>query len=504
MKYVSTRGGGGPVTAAEAIRLGIAPDGGLFTPQVIPNYSEAGLSQLISLSYQELATEIISSYLTDYQKSDIRKMTAAAYRSPLKFDHPQVTPVIHLSGAQYILELWHGPTCAFKDVALQLLPYLMPGAAEAGPPAKDKTEIVILVATSGDTGKAALEGFRDVPGTKIIVFFPDQGVSQIQRLQMVTQEGQNTAVVSVRGNFDDAQNGVKQLFTDPELIQKLKLNGQAFSSANSINWGRLVPQIAYYFFGYFELCRQQAIRPGAPINVTVPTGNFGNILAAYLAKQMGLPIAKLICASNANNVLADFINTGVYDRHRNFYTTISPSMDILISSNLERLLYYLSGQNAPQITAWMRQLKADGRYEIDAAMKQRLKDIFYGGYASEAETMKTIRQTFESTGQALDPHTAVGVTVYQKYRQDTGDQTPALFAATASPFKFNSSVIEAIAGKEAVSGLDEFQLLERLHQLTGMPIPPSLAGLKEKPIRHHTVCAKEEMKAVVEKILKLK
>jgi threonine synthase len=501
MKYISTRGGSAPVTAAEAIRLGIAPDGGLFTPQVIPNYSESDLAQFLPLTYQELAIEIVSSFLTDYQKSALQKMIAAAYRSPEKFAAPEMTPVVHLSGAKYILELWHGPTCAFKDVALQLLPHLM---LEASRLANDKTEIVILVATSGDTGKAALEGFCDVPDTKIIVFFPDQGVSQIQRLQMVTQEGANTAVVSVQGNFDDAQNGVKQIFTDPGLIQKLKTHGQSFSSANSINWGRLVPQIVYYFYGYLELCYKEVIKLGAPINITVPTGNFGNILAAYLAKQMGLPVTKLICASNSNNVLADFINTGIYDRNRNFYTTISPSMDILISSNLERLLYYLSGNNAPQITKWMQELKSNGRYEIDEPMKHRIKNSFYGGYASEAETMITIKKTFEATGQALDPHTAVGVTVYERYRAETGDETPTLFAATASPFKFNASVIEAISGKEAVQGLDEFQLLERLNKLTNMPIPPSLAGLKEKPIRHQTVCAKEEMKPVVEKILKIK
>lgn len=501
MKYISTRGGSPGVTSAEAIRLGIAPDGGLFTPQTIPHYAEADLKKLLPLSYQELATEIIGSFLTDYQKAALQKMIAAAYRSPQKFAHPQVAPVVQLSGAQYILELWHGPTCAFKDVALQLLPHLM---QEGNRLTASETETVILVATSGDTGKAALEGFCDIPGTKIIVFFPDQGVSQIQRLQMVTQEGANTAVVSVRGNFDDAQNGVKQLFTDPELIQNLKINGRAFSSANSINWGRLVPQIVYYFFGYFELCRKEIIQFGAPINVTVPTGNFGNILAAYLAKQMSLPIKKLICASNANNVLADFINTGIYDRNRNFYTTISPSMDILISSNLERLLYYLSGNNTAQITRWMHDLKSGGRYEIDEAMKKRIRNSFYGGSASETETMATIKKTFESTGQALDPHTAVGVTVYERYRSETGDETPTLFAATASPFKFNASVIEAISGKEAVSGLDEFQLLERLQKLTGMEIPPSLAGLKEKPVRHQTVCAKEEMKPVVENLLKLK
>jgi threonine synthase len=488
------------VSAAQAIRSGIAPDGGLFTPETIPALTQADLQALLPLTYQELAARILSLYLTDFDPADLERMIAAAYAYPAKWADPAITPVTRLAEGQYVLELFHGPTCAFKDVALQLLPHLM---TRSGALCQDTREIVILVATSGDTGKAALEGFRDVPGTRIVVFFPEQGVSDIQRLQMVTQEGANTAVVAVRGNFDDAQNGVKQIFTDPAMMARLARRGMAFSSANSINWGRLAPQLVYYFYGYLELCRRGALKLGDPLNVAVPTGNFGNILAAYFAKEMGLPLGKLICASNSNNVLTDFIASGAYDRKRPFYTTVSPSMDILISSNLERLLYYLGGQDAAKVRRWMEQLKSDGAYRVDAATAARIADRFGGGYASEAETLDTIGRVFRDCGYVMDTHTAVGKAVYDRYAAASGDRTPVLIAATASPFKFNSSVLRALSGSPAGEGASEFELLEQLHSVSGQPIPAGLRALDQKPVRHDGVCAKEAMAEAVAAILKV-
>lgn len=499
MNYVSTRGSIERAASAEAIRTGIAPDGGLFTPETVPVLSQTEIQSLAALSYQELAARILTFYLTDYGPSDLQKMTAAAYAHPSKFSVPEVTPVVQLAEGQYLLELFHGPTCAFKDLALQILPYLM---TKAGEIAGDNKEIVILVATSGDTGKAALEGFRDVPGTKIIVFFPEEGVSQIQKLQMTTQEGNNTKVVAVKGNFDDTQNGVKGIFTDPVIIEKLAARNMSFSSANSINWGRLVPQIVYYFYGYFNLCRVGAVKPGGPINITVPTGNFGNILAGYFAKKMGLPIARMICASNSNNVLTDFINTGIYDRNRAFYTTISPSMDILISSNLERLLFYLSGNDSERVIQWMKELKTKGSYRVDQDIATQIKDLFYGGFADEASTMETIKQVYRENRYVMDPHTAVGKTVTDRYRKETGDGLPVLMAATASPFKFNRSVTQAILGEGSVRDKSEFELLEKLQEISGSEIPVGLRGLDQKEIRHRTVCVKEAMSQVVREILK--
>lgn len=501
MKFVSTRGNVPPVTSAEAIRQGIAPDGGLYTPETIPQLSETEIAELMGKSYQDIALRILSLFLTDYSRTDLEKMIAAAYACPEKFEKPEVTPVEKIGDGQYILQLYHGPTCAFKDVALQLLPHLLTKATQL---TGDSREIVILVATSGDTGKAALEGFKDVPGTRIIVFFPEEGVSAIQRLQMVTQEGKNTSVVSVKGNFDAAQNGVKKIFTDPGLIERLDKQGMTFSSANSINWGRLAPQIVYYFYGYLEVCRKQAIRFGDPLNVTVPTGNFGNILAAYFAKRMGLPLKTLICASNSNNVLTDFIKNGCYDRNRKFYTTISPSMDILISSNLERLLFYVSAKDAEKVRSWMHQLQTGGSYSLDPETAAKIREIFYGGFASEAETLARIKTVYRSCGQVLDTHTAVGEAVYQKYREETGDTTPMLLAATASPYKFNTSVVRAIAGESEVAGKDEFELLHSLSKLSGTPIPPALSGLNQKPVRHHTVCDPTDLGNVVQQILGIK
>jgi threonine synthase len=498
MHYISTRGNASGVSAAKAIRLGIASDGGLFTPEQIPKLKMAELETFKDKTYPDLAIEILKLFLTDFSKEDLTKIVKAAYEYPVKFDHPQITPVTQLRDGEFILELWHGPTCAFKDVALQILPYLM---TKAGELINDNSGAVILVATSGDTGKAALEGFRDVPGARIIVFFPDQGVSEIQRLQMVTQEGQNTYVVAVKGNFDDAQNGVKEIFGDSDIIPKLNQNKLAFSSANSINWGRLVPQIVYYFYGYLELCRKGIIQLGDSLNVTVPTGNFGNILAAYFAMQMGLPIGKLICASNSNNVLTDFINSGIYDRNRMFYTTVSPSMDILISSNLERLLYYQSGANSGLINDWMNQLKKTGRYQVDSRTFAGIRRSFYGGFADEADTKAAIKKVFERQRLVLDTHTAVGVSVYERYREETGDRKPVLYASTASPFKFNSSVLEAIWGEKAVAGINELVLLDKLAALSGMEIPAGLRNLDKKPVRHKTVCEKEAMGQVVLELL---
>jgi threonine synthase len=499
MKYLSTRGGSPAVTAATTIRRGIAPDGGLYTPETIPQISLGTLREMIRMDYREVAARVLSLYLTDYPVASLEKALTAAY-GPDKFDNAAVTPVTTLRDGLYLLELWHGPTCAFKDVALQLLPYLMTTAAEL---TKDPQEIVILTATSGDTGKAALEGFKNVSGVKIVVFFPEDGVSPIQRLQMVTQDGENTYVVAVKGNFDDAQAGVKQAFTDPALIAKLKARGMSFSSANSINWGRLAPQIVYYFYGYLELCRQGMLTCGAPLNVAVPTGNFGNILAAYFAKKMGLPLGKLICASNANKVLTDFINTGVYDRNRPFYTTVSPSMDILISSNLERLLYYLCAGAAPSVATWMDSLKKDNRFQVDPATVVKINQDFYAGFATETETLATIAQVYQTTGKLIDTHTAVGEAVLQKYRRETGDQRPLMLAATASPFKFGASVLRALTAASMETGQSENALLERLSKLSAQPIPSALRDLDRKPIRHRTICEWEQLTATVEAILDL-
>jgi threonine synthase len=498
MRYLSTRGGSPPVSSAVAILRGIAPDGGLYTPETIPQIPLAVIEQLQGKAYREVAVTILSLFLTDFPQADLQKMLAAAYAVPEKFDQVQITPVTPLGDDTSVLELWHGPTCAFKDIALQLLPHLM---AKAGALAGESREIIILVATSGDTGKAALEGFKDVPGTKIVVFYPDEGVSAIQRLQMVTQEGDNTYVVAVKGNFDDAQNGVKQVFIDPEMIAQLAERQMTFSSANSINWGRLAPQIVYYFYGYLQLCRQGRIAFGDSLNITVPTGNFGNILAAYFAKQMGLPLGKLICASNDNNVLTDFINTGVYDRNRPFYTTASPSMDILISSNLERLLYYLSGADTVRVTEWMDNLKIKGRYQVDETTASKIREVFYGGYAVETETFATIAAVFGKTGMALDTHTAVGGVVCQKYRWETGDRAQVLLAGTASPFKFSASVLQAIKGTAPITGKSDFELLRQLSAVAAQPIPSALHDLERKPVRHRTVCERKELAPVVQSIL---
>jgi len=499
MYYISTRGGTCRITSAEAIKRGLAPDGGLFVPETAVKLTPSEISSLTEMDYRERAVFILQRFLDDYTPEELAECVRGAYGS--NFDDKRIAPVVKLNDNAYILELWHGPTCAFKDVALQILPRLL---VRANKKTGESARTVILVATSGDTGKAALEGFKDVEGTKIIVFFPENGVSQVQKLQMVTQEGSNVYAVAVRGNFDDTQNGVKTIFSDKELSDMMLRNGYKFSSANSINWGRLVPQIVYYFSAYADMVASGEIDDGEPINFTVPTGNFGNILAAWYAREMGLPIRKLICASNDNNVLTEFINTGVYNREREFKKTISPSMDILISSNLERLLFELTGHDGAQVLDWMNRLKNEGRYAITNGVKRKLQEMYWAAYSTEHETLETIRDVYKDYEYLIDTHTAVGVDVYDKYVISTGDMTKTVIASTASPFKFNRSVAEAVFGEESLAGLDEFDLLRLLSRQCGLDIPSGLAGLQEKKILHNRVCDKDEMKDQVIQILNLK
>lgn len=492
--YKSTRGKGEAVSASEAILKGIARDGGLFVPTFIPKLS-LPLERMKQLDYRSLAYHIMKDYLPDFSETELMECINNAYDE--KFDTNVIAPVVKNAGV-YFLELFHGPTLAFKDMALSILPYLLKTAA-----AKQglKKEIVILTATSGDTGKAALEGFTGVPGTEIIVFFPEDGVSEIQKRQMVTQKGSNTHVVGIKGNFDDAQNGVKQMFTDSEMLKKLERKGCMFSSANSINIGRLIPQVVYYFYAYLQLCNRGDIAPGEKINFTVPTGNFGNILAGYYAKRMGLPINKLLCASNENKVLFDFFNTGVYDRKRDFKSTMSPSMDILISSNLERLLYLLCGEDSNKVDELMHQLKAEGEYAITEEMKEKLLD-FYGGYASEAGTIEAIRKVYDESGYIIDTHTAVAYSVYLKYsRENPEDSSKSVIVSTASPYKFTTDVINSIA--PVPSSTDSFELIKEMSRLTGTEIPLGIRDIEKKPVLHKTVCEKNEMRIQVEEILHL-
>ncbi|ACX51716.1 threonine synthase [Ammonifex degensii KC4] len=498
MLYESTRGQAPPVKAAETILQGLAPDGGLYVPEFFPRLRFSSIEELSRHSYPEQAVRLISLFLTDFSPAEVSSAVLAAY-NPLKFDTEEIVPLKVLAPDVGILELWHGPTHAFKDLALTLLPHLMTRATQKLGLEK---EIVILVATSGDTGKAALESFRDVPKTRIIVFFPSEGVSEIQKRQMITQEGENTFVVAVEGNFDDAQSGVKQLFGDPELRRKMESAGMTFSSANSINWGRLLPQVVYYFSAYARLLRDKLIRHGEEINFVVPTGNFGNILAGFLAREMGLPVRRLILAANANNVLTDFINTGIYDRRRPFHRTISPSMDILISSNLERLLYLVTDRNAEKVRQWMTSLARTGVYQIDQATHERIKQVFWSSWASDDETLAAIKDAYTRYGYLLDPHTGVAWHVFNRYREETGDSTKTVILSTASPFKFARDVIRALA-PEKLAGKEELSLLYLLAELTGWPIPRGLQGLESKPIRHTRKATREKMRGVVEEILGL-
>ena len=490
MNYQSTRGGVSGVTAAYAIKNGIASDGGLFVPMSNVKLSMDEIVKFSQLSYTELAAKILGMFLTDFSVEELYDCTNGAYTKE-KFETDSIAPVYKLNDNTYILELWHGPTCAFKDMALQILPHLLTRSIKKT--GEDK-EVVILVATSGDTGKAALEGFKNVPGTRIQVFYPDNGVSEIQKLQMTTQEGDNVDVVAVNGNFDDAQTGVKRIFTDKAFADTIGEKGYTFSSANSINWGRLAPQIVYYFASYCSMLRNGDINAGDKINICVPTGNFGNILAAYYAKNMGLPVAKLICASNVNNVLTDFINTGIYDRNRNFETTVSPSMDILISSNLERFLFHASNGDSALVADYMKKLSDTGKYEVNDALKAIIKDNFYGSCCDDIATIETIKSTYDKYGYIVDTHTAVAVYAYDKYVAETGDNTKTVIASTANPFKFNSSVLSALVSKNELEGKDEFELLQMLSDKGNIKIPKSLKELKNKFVRFNTVCEREDLK----------
>ena len=498
MRYQCTRNKNETLTAAEAIVKGLADNGGLYVPEEKPQISLAEIQSLASMTYNERAKFILSKYLTDFTEEELEKCVDGAYNTK-HFSTPEIAPLYTLNDREHVLELWHGPTCAFKDMALQILPHFLTTSMKKT--GVDKT-VVILVATSGDTGKAALEGFRDVEGTKIIVYYPEDGVSRIQKLQMVTQSGNNVGVCAVKGNFDDAQSGVKTIFTDEDYKMMLDGKGYVFSSANSINWGRLVPQIVYYFSAYADLVKKGAITCGDTINIVVPTGNFGNILAAYYAKGMGLPVHKFICASNCNNVLTDFIQTGVYNKNRPFHTTISPSMDILISSNLERFVFDLSGEDDAKVSGWMEALKSEGSYEIDEDLKKKMQEIFWGGCCDDAATKETIRTTKEKYDYVMDTHTAVAQNVYEQYVKETGDQTVTVLASTASPFKFNRSVLSALLGENAIDTEDEFLLLERLSKESGLPIPKSLAELKTKEVRFDTSIEKSEMKSYIDSVLK--
>jgi threonine synthase len=489
MLYRSTRGNCANVSSAEAIKRGLAADGGLFVPEKVVTFDNEQILEMSEMTYQERALNILEGYLDDYTLSELKDCVSQAYTAQ-KFESESIAPLYKLYDSVNVLELWHGPTSAFKDMALQILPHFLVKALQK---TGEKEEIVILVATSGDTGKAALEGFKDVKGTKIIVFFPSQGVSEVQRMQMVTQEGGNVYSIAVNGNFDDAQNGVKRIFGDEDISTLMQENGYKFSSANSINWGRLVPQIVYYFSAYADMLKNKEINIGEKINFVVPTGNFGNILAAYYAMQMGLPINKLICASNDNNVLTDFINSGVYDRNREFKKTLSPSMDILISSNLERLLYLVTDGDSEMIRNWMSKLRNEGLYEIDQDVKKKIQKIFWAGYSNDNDTLKTIESVYQETGYVLDTHTAVAVDVYDKYVISTSDVTKAVIVSTASPFKFNQSVVRAIAGEEAVANKSEFELLSVLSEKSGLKIPEPLKELETKPILHKVLCEPIEM-----------
>lgn len=492
--YKSTRDAEKTVTASQAILKGLADDGGLFVPVSIPKLP-VSLGELKEMTYQEIAYTVMKEFLTDFTEEELKSCIAKAYDS--KFDTEEIAPLAKVEDAYY-LELFHGATIAFKDMALSILPHLLTTSAKKN---QVKNEIVILTATSGDTGKAALAGFADVEGTKIIVFYPKNGVSRVQELQMVTQKGDNTSVVAIHGNFDNAQSGVKAMFENKELEKELNEAGYQFSSANSINIGRLVPQVVYYVYAYAKLLQNEEIAEDEEINVVVPTGNFGNILAAYYAKNMGIPIAKLICASNENKVLYDFFQTGTYDRNREFVLTTSPSMDILISSNLERLIYKISGEDARKDTDLMTELKTKGSYAITGEMKANLAD-FAAGYATEEQVAKTIHDIYEDTGYVMDTHTAVAATVYKAYREDSKDDRKTVIASTASPYKFAGSVMSAIDPK--YKGQDDFKLIEELQKVSGTELPNAIKEIMNAEIRHNTECDVDQMEQTVKNILDVK
>lgn len=489
--YKSTRNSNEISTPSRAILQGLAPDGGLYVPVVVPKL-EKSLRELADSSYQEVAYEVMKLFFTDFSKEELEYCITNAYDT--KFDTEEIAPLVKADGAYY-LELFHGPTIAFKDMALSILPYLMTTAAKKN---DIKNDIVILTATSGDTGKAALAGFADVPGTKIIVFYPKDGVSKIQEKQMITQKGDNTYVVAIHGNFDDAQSGVKAIFNNKELGKKMEQHHLQFSSANSINIGRLFPQVAYYVYAYTRLLKNDEINDGEPINVVVPTGNFGNILAAYYAKKIGLPIGKLICASNDNKVLYDFFHTGEYDKNREFILTTSPSMDILISSNLERLIYLIAGEDSDKTLSLMASLSKTGKYQITEAMKEELKE-FEAGYADTQKTADAIHALYSDTGYVIDTHTAVASSVFREYLEKTGDTTKTVIASTASPYKFGRAVMSAIDSK--YENYEDFDLIDELSKVSNTTIPNAIEEIRTAPVRHHRVCDRSNMQEEVEDIL---
>lgn len=495
MKYYSTRDKSVRMDSAEAIEMGLSRDGGLLTPEAIPQIDEAFLAGLVHARYQERAAKVMGLYLTDYTHEELLGFAENAYGAD-KFDSAAVAPMRKVDEKTYCLELWHGPTSAFKDMALQMLPQLLSAALRK---TGEQKTVCILVATSGDTGKAAMEGFADVPQTRIMVFYPKDGVSAVQEAQMVTQDGANVGVCAVVGNFDDAQAGVKRIFSDAAMRKTLAERNYFLSSANSINWGRILPQVVYYVSAYCDLVRDGGIRMGDKVNFCVPTGNFGDILAAYYAKRMGLPVGKLICASNCNDVLTDFLRTGVYDRNRPFHTTMSPSMDILVSSNLERLLFDLSGENDEEVRHYMEQLAQTGRYEVSEAIKARIGAEYWGGFCDEAGTSATIAAYYQEKGYLIDTHTAVAANVMEQYRQATGDETVTVFVSTASPYKFCNHVLTAIGETPAGDGVE---LLDQLNRVSGVAVPRRLAALKGKPRRFDLTAEKKDMDRVVLNFLK--
>ncbi len=494
MDYISTRNKSNRVSSAFAIAHGISAEGGLYVPESIPVLTSEDIDEISSLDYVGRAEYILKKYLTDFTEEEIKKCVEGAYLG--SFDDDKPAPIAVLGENVNILELWHGPTCAFKDLALQLLPYLLTTSSKKISTGK---KTVILVATSGDTGKAALEGFKDVENTEIIVFYPSEGVSPMQKLQMDSQKGNNVHVCAIRGNFDDAQSGVKKIFTDDAVKKMLGENGMEFSSANSINWGRLAPQIIYYISAYCDmLAKGDDISHG--FNIVVPTGNFGNILAAFYAKQMGVPVNKLICASNANNVLTDFINTGVYDRNREFYTTISPSMDILISSNLERMLFMLCGGDDEYVASIQKQLADSGKFEVTDNIKADLKKIFFAACCDDEQTLATIQKTFQNYGYLCDTHTSVAINAYEQYASQTGDKRPVLIASTASPYKFAKSVLSAVSEEQ---GADEFDTVKLLSSITNTEIPAPIAALEDATVRFKDIYEKQDMYKAVCVCLKI-
>jgi len=490
--YNSTRGEDINVSSINALVRGIADDGGLYVPTHF--YNIADLNQMTNSDYKHLTYKIVKYYFPEFSEEEILSYIKNAYDD--KFDTPQMTPVVNKAGV-YFLELFHGPTLAFKDMALTLLPHLLIGASKRS---NSSSKIVILTATSGDTGKAALEAFKNIEGTKIIVLYPSEGVSEIQKRQMITQEGNNVFVIAIKGCFDDAQNAVKQIFADKEFNNIAKNKGYVLSSANSINIGRLIPQTVYYFYAYLQMLKTDKLTAEEKVNIVVPTGNFGNILAAYYCTKMGLPVNKLICASNENNVLYDFFRTGIYDKKRTLKPTISPSMDIIISSNLERLLYDISNENAVLVKNMMKDLNEKGYYKISDELKDNMK-IFYGGYADEFDTLKAIEDVYNKSNYLIDTHTAVAYSVYKNYLNTTGDNTKTIIAATASPFKFTRSVCDAL--KIGMKDTTDFELVKLLSNKTAIPIPPPIHNIETKPILHDTLCEKNDIKDAIKNILEI-